>query len=140
MNFSKFADFEIKSSSLKKIRDFSRKIFKENQVLENEQEKLILAIAEAAQNILKHAYENKNSSDKLRLQISYDGNELTIDLYDKGKLTIEKNVKPRKLDDIKPGGLGTFFIKQVMDEVIFSKDKTNDWVNHLILKKKIIRL
>ena len=140
MNFSKFADFEIKSSSLKKIRDFSRKIFKENQELENEQEKLILAIAEAAQNILKHAYENKNSSDKLRLQISYDDNELTIDLYDKGKLTIEKNVKPRKLDDIKPGGLGTFFIKQVMDEVIFSKDKTNDWVNHLILKKKIIRL
>ena len=65
MNFSKFADFEIKSSSLKKIRDFSRKIFKENQELENEQEKLILAIAEAAQNILKHAYENKNSSDKL---------------------------------------------------------------------------
>ena len=132
MNFSKFADFEIKSSSLKDIRDFSKKVFKENQELENEQEKLILAIAEAAQN-----YENKNSSDKLRLQISYDGNELTIDLYDKGKLTIEKNVKPRDLDDIKPGGLGTFFIKQVMDEVIFSKDKTNDWVNHLILKKDL---
>ena len=136
MNFSKFADFEIKSSSLKDIRDFSKKVFKENQELENEQEKLILAIAEAAQNILKHAYENKNSSDKLRLQISYDDNELTIDLYDKGKLTIEKNVNPRKLDDIKPGGLGTFFIKQVMDEVIFSKSKNDDWVNHLILKKK----
>ena len=140
MNFSKFADFEIKSSSLKDIRDFSKKVFKENQELENEQEKLILAIGEAAQNIVKHAYENKNSSDKLRLQISCDDNELTIDFYDKGKLTIEKNVKSRDLDDIKPGGLGTFFIKQVMDEVIFSKSKNDDWVNHLILKKKIIRL
>ena len=65
MNFSKFADFEIKSSSLKKIRDFSRKIFKENQELENEQEKLILAIAEAAQNIVKHAYDGQPTDDIL---------------------------------------------------------------------------
>ncbi|MDA7576485.1 ATP-binding protein [Candidatus Pelagibacter sp.] len=138
MSFSQHADFEVKSSSLKEMRNFCREIFQKNQELENEQEKLILVIAEAAQNIVKHAYENKDSSDNMRLQISYDKNELKIDLYDKGKLVIEENVKPRDLDDVKPGGLGTFFIKQVMDEVIFSKEKTDDWVNHLILKKKII--
>ena len=138
MSFSQHADFEVKSSSLKEVRNFCREIFQKNQELENEQEKLILVIAEAAQNIVKHAYENKDSSDNMRLQISYDKNELKIDLYDKGKLVIEENVKPRDLDDVKPGGLGTFFIKQVMDEVIFSKEKTDDWVNHLILKKKII--
>ena len=138
MSFSQHADFEIKSSSLKEVRNFCRDIFQKNQELENEQEKLILVIAEAAQNIIKHAYENKDSSDKMRLQISYVDNELQIDLYDKGKLVIEENVKPRDLDDVKPGGLGTFFIKQVMDEVIFSKEKNDDWVNHLILKKKII--
>ena len=138
MSFSQHADFEIKSSSLKEVRNFCRDIFQKNQELENEQEKLILVIAEAAQNIIKHAYENKDSSDKMRLQISYVDNELQIDLYDKGKLVIEENVKPRDLDDVKPGGLGTFFIKLVMDEVIFSKEKNDDWVNHLILKKKII--
>ena len=138
MSFTLHADFEIKSSSLKEVRNFCREIFQKNQELENEQEKLILVIAEAAQNIIKHAYENKDSLDKMRLQISYNNNDLQIDLYDKGKLVIEENVKPRDLDDVKPGGLGTFFIKQVMDEVIFSKEKTDDWVNHLILKKKII--
>ena len=138
MSFTLHADFEIKSSSLKKIRNFCREIFQKNQDLENEQEKLILVISEAAQNIIKHAYENKDSLDKMRLQISYNNNELQIDLYDKGKLVIEEDVKPRDLDDIKPGGLGTFFIKQVMDEIIFNKEKTDDWVNHLILKKKII--
>ena len=138
MSFTLHADFEIKSSSLKKIRNFCREIFQKNQELENDQEKLILVISEAAQNIIKHAYENKDSSDKMRLQISYNNNELQIDLYDKGKLVIEEDVKPRDLDDIKPGGLGTFFIKQVMDEIIFNKEKTDDWVNHLILKKKII--
>ena len=40
----------------------------------------------------------------------------------------------RKLDDIKAGGLGTFFIGQIMDEVTF-KTSATDWVNHLILKK-----
>ena len=42
----------------------------------------------------------------------------------------------RKLDDIKPGGLGTFFIKQIMDDAVFKKDQ-QQWVNHLILTKKI---
>jgi sigma-B regulation protein RsbU (phosphoserine phosphatase) len=28
-------------------------------------------------------------------------------------------VKPRNLDDIRPGGLGTYFIRRVMDEVEF---------------------
>ena len=138
MSFTIHADFEIKSSSLREIRNFCRKVFQNNHELENDQEKLILVISEAAQNIIKHAYENKDSSDKMRLQISYNNNELQIDLYDKGKLVIEEDVKPRDLDDIKPGGLGTFFIKQVMDEIIFNKEKTDDWVNHLILKKKII--
>ncbi|MDA7603819.1 ATP-binding protein [Candidatus Pelagibacter sp.] len=138
MSFIQHADFGITSSSLKEVRNFCREIFKKNQELENEQEKLILVISEAVQNIIKHAYENKDSAEKMRLKISYDNNELRIDLYDKGKLVIEENVKPRDLDDIKPGGLGTFYIKQVMDEVIFSKEKTDDWINHLILKKKII--
>ena len=31
---------------------------------------------------------------------------------------------------------GTFFIKKIMDEVIFRKDKKG-WVNHLVLTKKI---
>ena len=138
MSFNLHADFEIKSSSLKEIRNFCREVFQKNQELENEQEKLILVISEAAQNIIKHAYENKDSPDKMRLQISYNNNELQIDLYDKGKPVIEEDVKPRDLDDIKPGGLGTFFIKQVMDEIIFNKEKTDDWVNHLILKKKLL--
>ena len=43
-------------------------------------------------------------------------------------------IKPRKIDDVKPGGLGTFFIGQIMDEVIF-KTSASDWVNHLILTK-----
>ena len=42
----------------------------------------------------------------------------------------------REIDNVKPGGLGTFFIKQIMDNAVFKKDQ-NGWVNHLVLTKKI---
>jgi anti-sigma regulatory factor (Ser/Thr protein kinase) len=51
------------------------------------------------------------------------------------KQQFPENIKPRDLSDIKAGGLGTFFIGQIMDEVIFKTSKV-DWVNHLILTKK----
>ena len=71
------------------------------------------------------------------LEIKFQNNQLKIDLYDKGKPAIPQNIKPRQIDDVKPGGLGTFFIGQIMDEVVF-KTSASDWVNHLILKKLLI--
>ena len=95
---------------------------------------VVLAIAEAAQNIVKHAYSGQPTGDTMRVEITFKDNTLKIDLYDKGKPVIPQNIKPRKIDDVKPGGLGTFFIGQIMDEVIF-KTSASDWVNHLILTK-----
>ena len=95
---------------------------------------MVLALAEAAQNIVKHAYNGKETSDNLKVKISYNNNQLKIDLYDRGEPAIPTNIKPRDVDDIKPGGLGTFFIGQIMDEVMF-KTAATDWVNHLILIK-----
>ena len=95
---------------------------------------VVLALAEAAQNVVKHAYNGKPTGDTMRVEISFKDNQLIIEIYDKGKPVIPENIKPRKIDDIKPGGLGTFFIGQIMDEVIF-KTSRNDWVNHLILTK-----
>ena len=95
---------------------------------------VVLALAEAAQNVVKHAYNGKPTGDTMRVEISFKDNQLIIEIYDKGKPVIPDNIKPRKIDDVKPGGLGTFFIGQIMDEVIF-KTSGSDWVNHLILTK-----
>ena len=43
-----------------------------------------------------------------KLKISLKDGELEIGFYDKGKPVVPENVQHRKLDDIKPGGLGTF--------------------------------
>tara|TARA_B110000305_G_C19242685_1_gene540698 strand:+ start:345 stop:764 length:420 start_codon:yes stop_codon:yes gene_type:complete len=133
---SEHKDFEINTSNLKNVRTFAREIFKKFPELDNQHEELVLALAEAAQNIVKHSYDSIPSTDTMRIQIVYEDKLLTMELFDKGRPVIPANIKPRKLEDIKAGGLGTFFIGQIMDEVIFKTSKTN-WINHLILKKKI---
>ena len=137
MDFSEQKDFEINTASLREIRDFSRNIFDSSKDLSSKKDDLVLAIAEAAQNIVKHAYNGGPHTDKMRVRISLNNNNLQIDLFDKGKPAIPENIKPRALDDIKPGGLGTFFIGQIMDQVVFKTKKEEGWVNHLVLTKKI---
>ncbi len=136
MNFSESKDFEINSASLKDVRTFAREIFNKFSALENHKDELVLAIAEAAQNIVKHAYNNQETKDKMEIKISCKNGELEIGFFDKGKPVVPENIQHRKLDDIKPGGLGTYFIKEIMDEAIFKKNQKG-WVNHLILTKKI---
>tara|TARA_B100002052_G_C15394352_1_gene381133 strand:+ start:37 stop:447 length:411 start_codon:yes stop_codon:yes gene_type:complete len=134
MTLKEHKEFPVESSSLKEIRSFAREVLAKNSIFENSMEDVVLALAEASQNIVKHAYKGEPTGDKMRVEIKFDQNQLIIELFDKGSPAIPQNIKPRKLDDIKAGGLGTFFIGQIMDEVIF-KTSATDWVNHLILKK-----
>ena len=134
MNLSESKDFPVSTASLKEVRTFSRNVFEKINLPQEQKDELVLAIAEAAQNIVKHAYNGQPTGDKMRVEISFNEKQLIIELFDKGSPAIPENIKPRKLDDIKAGGLGTFFIGQIMDEVVF-KTSATDWVNHLILKK-----
>jgi len=137
MNLSESKDFLVSAASLKEVRTFSRNVFEKINLPQEQKDELVLAIAEAAQNIVKHGYKDvEETKDRMEIKISLKNSELEIGFYDKGKAVVPENVKHRKLDDIKPGGLGTFFIKQIMDAAVFQKDQKG-WVNHLILTKKI---
>ena len=130
-------DFFVNSSSLKDVRSFSREVFDKLQLDQDLKDELVLAIAEAAQNIVKHAYKDvDDTSDKMEITISLKEGELEIGFFDKGRIVDQNNVRHRKIDDIKPGGLGTFFIQQIMDAVVF-KEGEKPWINHLVLTKKI---
>ena len=130
-------DFFVNSSSLKDVRSFSREVFDKLQLDQDLKDELVLAIAEAAQNIVKHAYkDNEDNSDKMEITISLKDGELEIGFFDKGRVVDQNNVRHRKIDDVKPGGLGTFFIQQIMDAVVF-KEGEKPWINHLVLTKKI---
>ena len=137
MNLSESKDFQVSSSSLKEVRTFSRDVFEKINLPQDQKDELVLAIAEAAQNIVKHGYKDvESTADRMEIKISLKDGNLEIGFFDKGKPVVPENIQHRKLDDIKPGGLGTFFIKQIMDEAIFKKNQKG-WVNHLVLTKTI---
>ena len=135
MNIKDQKEFPVDSAQLKEVRNFARGLFDQVPEFEDNREELVLALAEAAQNIVKHAYSGQPSGDTMRVEIEYQDKVLKMELFDKGKPVIPENIKPRKLTDIKAGGLGTFFIGQIMDEVVF-KTNNEDWVYHLILTKR----
>ena len=136
ISLSEKKDFAIDSSNLKHIRTFCREVFEKLDINQELKDELILAIAEAAQNIVKHAYNNEKTEDKMMIKISVENGHLEIGFSDKGKLVEEEKVRHRKIDDVKPGGLGTFFIQQIMDAVEFKEGK-KPWINHLILSKDL---
>ena len=137
MDISESKDFLVHTASLKEVRTFSRNVFDKLNLNNDLKDELVLAIAEAAQNVVKHAYKGvEDTSDHMQIKISLTGDQLEIGFYDKGKPVVAENIQHRKLDDIKPGGLGTYFIKQIMDDAVFKKDE-QQWVNHLVLTKKI---
>ncbi len=136
MLISESKDFTVNSSNLKEIRTFARDVFSKRNIPQELKDDLVLAITEAAQNIVKHAYKNQTTTDKMKIKILFRDSEIEIGFFDTGLPVVPENIQHRKLDDIKPGGLGTFFIKKIMDEAIFRKNKKG-WVNHLVLTKKV---
>ena len=136
-NHTEKKDFLVRSSSLKDVRTFCREVFEKLQIDQNLKDELVLAIAEAAQNIVKHAYKNDpQTDDKMVVQISCKDNKLQIGFYDMGTPVDPNKVKHREIDNVKPGGLGTFFIQEIMDAVEF-KDGKKPWINHLVLTRQL---
>tara|TARA_B100000242_G_scaffold257838_1_gene201849 strand:- start:2571 stop:3002 length:432 start_codon:yes stop_codon:yes gene_type:complete len=129
--------FLVNSSSLKDVRNFCREVFEKLQIQQDLKDELVLAIAEAAQNIVKHAFKNTaNANELMVVQISCENNKLQIAFYDRGTPVDPNKVKHREIDNVKPGGLGTFFIQEIMDAVEF-KDGKKPWINHLVLTKQL---
>ncbi len=137
MDLSESKDFLVHTQSLKAVRDFSREVFEKLNLNSDLKDELVLAIAEAAQNIVKHAYKDyPDTQDRMAVRISCTDKELEISFFDKGKPVEKSKVKHRAIDDVKPGGLGTFFIQEIMDSIKF-KEGDKPWINNLVLTKKL---
>jgi len=76
---------------------------------------VVLAVDEACQNVIRHAYHG-NPGGEIDLALSRDGDRLVIYLRDFAPPVDPETIRPRSLDDVRPGGLGTHFIQELMDE------------------------
>ena len=78
---------------------------------------VVLAVDEACQNVIRHAY--GGSGGQMIVEMRRKGCELTLDLLDFAPPVDRATVVPRDLDDIRPGGLGTHLIREIMDRADF---------------------
>jgi sigma-B regulation protein RsbU (phosphoserine phosphatase) len=78
---------------------------------------VVLAVDEACQNIIRHAY--GGASGDIVVQVDRDHHHLVVRLIDFAPPVDRAKIVSRPLDDVRPGGLGTHFIRSVMDEVAF---------------------
>ncbi|MBD3385148.1 ATP-binding protein [candidate division KSB1 bacterium] len=81
-----------------------------------ESSKIVLAVDEACSNVIRHAYLNEPDQE-IYIKCTIEKNLLRIKIVDHGIQVDPKKIKPRPLDEIRPGGLGVHLIKSVMDRV-----------------------
>jgi|WetSurMetagenome_2_1015567.scaffolds.fasta_scaffold824951_1 serine/threonine-protein kinase RsbW len=102
--------------------------------------KVQLAIDEACTNVINYAYNGQAGYMKLGLE--RDGENLLITVNDKGKPFDPTKVPlpdlTAELEERKIGGLGIYFMKQLMDEVRYSYDPGQG--NTLTMRKAVGQL
>lgn len=76
---------------------------------------LVLAVDEAATNIIRHGYGGPCAAS-IELRVSLEDGELRFGMKDSAPCVDPATVRPRDLSDCRPGGLGVAFIDALMDE------------------------
>lgn len=131
---SKQIHLDIKShpKNLSLIRKEIKKIVSGKGLSEEIIGSVLLAVDETCSNIIRHSYNNDHTGQiKLSLELTQDS--LCITITDTG---IEFDIcaaQPRDVTDVKPGGLGIYIIKQIMDNVEYRR--TEDGCNRIRLIK-----
>jgi len=109
--------------NLNKVRGFVKKFARKAGFSEADSYKIQLAVDEACSNIIEHAYTGGNTGE-IVCGCDYNDEELIIQLVDFGQSFDPERVESPNLDsslkDRKTGGLGLYFIHQLMDEVNFT--------------------
>jgi sigma-B regulation protein RsbU (phosphoserine phosphatase) len=108
------------AKELKRVRDAARACVERCGCSAQSTADIVLALDEACQNIIRHAYDGQ-PDDVIDLEIEHRGSQLIFSITDYAPAIDPTRIKPRDLDDVRPGGLGTHFIRWVMDEAEYLK-------------------
>lgn len=121
-NFSINSKYKNVSSACFIIKTFCE----DNNIPDGTIREIELCLAEALNNIIKHAYKG-DETNLIEIDVEVEETKVTICLTDFGEP--RKNLgkpklefDPNDIDSLPEGGMGLFIIEQLMDENTYSRD------------------
>ena len=110
--------FPADPSRLKLMRGALRSAARACRFEEDEIQDLLLAAGEAVENIMIHAY-GAEKKGEITLAVHRLPDGIMLRLRDFAPRIDPAKIEPRPLEDVRPGGLGTHFIRAIMDDASF---------------------
>src|SRR5262249_26076640 len=96
---------------------------------------LELALAEAAANVMLHAYE-REPGRPIEVVVEASSDEIRVCLYHEGRDFDPDAVAPPVFDGSRESGFGMYLIKQAVDEAAFFSDDNGRRVIRLVKKRR----
>jgi len=125
------------TSNLREIRDRIRNATLTVTDCVETVDRIILAINEACMNVIQHAYPDDYTGKRdIVLELFREKDMLVIQVKDHAPTVDPCIIKPRDLKDIRPGGLGVHFIREIMNEVDYL-GQTGEFGNVLMMKIRL---
>lgn len=110
--------FPADPSRLKFMRPALEAAARACQFADDEIQDLVLAAGEAIENIMIHAYGGQ-AKGEITLAVHRLPDGIMLRLRDFAPRVDTGKIEPRPLDEVRPGGLGTHFIRAIMDDASF---------------------
>lgn len=80
--------------------------------------RVTLAVHEACANVIEHGYQG-DTQQRIDLTVLVTRDDLAVEIRDYGSKPDLAAIAPRALQDVRPGGLGTHFMRSIMDSVTY---------------------
>jgi anti-sigma regulatory factor (Ser/Thr protein kinase) len=107
--------FTSHSYRMAEVRHTARLFLKKCDFDESSIELLVLGLDEACTNIIRHAY--SHDEKPVRLEMERLPDRIRFVLRDYGRRCDPKCIRSRPLEEVRPGGVGVYIIRQVFDYV-----------------------
>jgi sigma-B regulation protein RsbU (phosphoserine phosphatase) len=98
-------------------------------------EQVVLAINEACMNVIQHGYAFAEGKS-FALHLFVDEGILTAHLLDNALPVSDGDLRPRAIEELRPGGLGVHFMRELMDSVAYVEAPAG-FANCLQLSKRV---
>ena len=109
-------EFTSHTANLALMRNFVRKFLATHRFSEKQQTLMVLGVDEACTNVIRYAYELRDDQP-IALTLEALSTCVRMRLRDYGEQTPPHKMRGRSHNDVKPGGLGLYLIRNAFDKV-----------------------